>query len=94
MGGPCEIGDNGDKISHFWIYQFSADDGKAQLVAESEDFNRVGLQSTLCKNLHNQNENIFRCKVNTLKSKHKIKHRQQILKYPDNFKIHDMNICR
>lgn len=41
MGGPCDIGENGDKMPDFWIFQFIGDDGEAVKVAQTEDMNRV-----------------------------------------------------
>lgn len=43
MGGPCEMGPIGDKISYFWIYQFLGNDRKPEIVAETEDRNTVRL---------------------------------------------------
>lgn len=44
---PCEMGPHGDRIPQFWFQQFVGEDAEPQIVAISEDQNKVGFVS-LC----------------------------------------------
>ena len=35
------MGADGDKVSHFWVFQFLGEERKSTLVAESQDRNNV-----------------------------------------------------
>ena len=35
------MGADGDKVSHFWVFQFLGEERKSTLVAESQDRNSV-----------------------------------------------------
>ena len=41
IGGPCTMGQNGDKMPDFWIFQFWGEDGRYIKIAETEDMNTV-----------------------------------------------------
>lgn len=41
LSGPCDIGMNGDRLPYFWFYQFIGENLTEQVVAISEDKNKV-----------------------------------------------------
>ena len=41
ISGPCDMDDNGDRLPYFWFFQYFGEHLRRDLVAVSEDKNRV-----------------------------------------------------